>query len=72
MKVLFFSGYLPGLNKLLVLNIFGPLKKLYILISDTTYFSFGEAIIHQSAILPSSGATDLLVSSSKHPLILLL
>lgn len=67
-----FSGYLPGLNKLLVLNIFGPLKKLYILISDTTYFSFGETITHQSAILPSTGATDLLASSSKHPLILLL
>ena len=38
----------------------GPLKKLYILISDTTYFSFGETITHQSAILPSTGATDLL------------
>lgn len=72
MNLFLLHGYLPGLNKLLILNILGSLKKLYILISDTTYFSFGEAITHQSAILPSTGATDLLASSSKHPFILLL
>ena len=72
MNLSLLHGYLPGLNKLLILNILGPLKKLYILISDTTYFSFGEAITHQSAILPSTGATDLLASLSKHPFILLL
>lgn len=72
MNVLLLQWLPAWTQQILVLNIFGPLKKLYILISDTTYFSFGEAITHQSAILPSTRATDLLASLSKHPLILLL